>query len=195
MINTVLWSKSHCTVYMYIVLFRNKLLSKIRPTLVSDYFSNKSVENKQLDELEKYCLPRLLRYADRNSMAFGVESRVPHLSSLSRDFALQLPINYRVKDGWTKYIVRRSMVGKLPQEILWDKQKKGFDIPQSKWLNILNDDMKAMVINMNDSGIFKKDRILEALDKRVGLDDPYLWRVLSVIAWMKYMNVAFKSNE
>ena len=84
---------------------------------------------------------------------------------------------------------------KLPQEILWDKQKKGFDIPQSKWLNILNDDMKAMVINMNDSGIFKKDRILEALDKRVGLDDPYLWRVLSVIAWMKYMNVAFKSNE
>lgn len=113
-----------------------ELLRQYRESVAKDVYSKGDIFTTQNAELTKYCLPRLLRYTDRNSMAFSVESRVPHLSKIMLDYALRLPLDWRVRNGWTKFSVRKAMIGKLPDEILWSNQKKDFlSRKKSGWKN------------------------------------------------------------
>jgi asparagine synthase (glutamine-hydrolysing) len=172
-----------------------KFLKNGRKELLNDLYAPKNVYDKQLDELNKYCLPRLLRYADRNSMAFSVESRVPHLSNLTRDFALSLPIANRVNNGWTKYTVRKAMQGKIPDEVLWCNIKKGFDIPQGYWIELLESQLIQWVEKVNDNELFNKKEIIKSIKDKNKRDDFALWRVLSVIAWMYHSKVSLLTDE
>ena len=76
----------------------------------------------------------LLRYADRNSMAHGAEVRLPFLSHDLVQFVYSLPSHFRIREGYTKWILRKSMNSQLPQEINWQKGKTGFEPPQREWL-------------------------------------------------------------
>ena len=79
-------------------------------------------------------LPLLLRFADRNAMAFGVESRFPFLDYELVDWAVGLPDEALVKDGWQKLLLRRAMDGILPRTIQWRADKMGYAAPQDVWL-------------------------------------------------------------
>lgn len=76
----------------------------------------------------------LLRYADRNSMAHSREVRLPFLFHELVDFLFTLPSEYKIHNGWTKYIMRKSFGHLLPQEICWRKDKIGYEPPQKNWL-------------------------------------------------------------
>jgi asparagine synthase (glutamine-hydrolysing) len=79
-------------------------------------------------------LQELLRYADRNSMAHGREVRLPFLDHELVQFIFSLPPHFKIKEGWTKWILRKSMSNVLPQNIAWRKDKVGFEPPQKLWL-------------------------------------------------------------
>jgi asparagine synthase (glutamine-hydrolysing) len=79
-------------------------------------------------------LEDLLRFSDRNSMAYSREVRLPFLSHELVAFIFSLPANYKVNDGWSKYVLRQSMNSTLPQEIAWRKDKIGYEPPQKKWM-------------------------------------------------------------
>ena len=79
-------------------------------------------------------LDDLLRYADRNSMAHGREVRLPFLSHHLVQFVFSLPSSFRIREGYTKWILRKTMNDKLPAEICWQKGKTGFEPPQREWL-------------------------------------------------------------
>src|SRR5579871_384320 len=79
-------------------------------------------------------LDELLHYADRNSMAHGVEVRLPFLNHELVEFAFTLPGNFKIHDGWTKWILRKSMFEKLPEEVVWRKDKIGYEPPQKMWM-------------------------------------------------------------
>ena len=79
-------------------------------------------------------LPALLRYEDRNSMAFGIEARVPFLDYRLIEYAVKLPDRLRVDRGLTKAVLRRAMHGRLPEAILARRDKMGFAAPQHQWL-------------------------------------------------------------
>ncbi len=81
----------------------------------------------------KIGLTELLRYADRNAMAHSVEVRLPFLSHELVEFEFSLPSSLMIKDGWTKYILRRSMEDLLPAPIAWRKDKVGYEPPQADW--------------------------------------------------------------
>ncbi len=164
------------------------LLEAYRKDVESDIFASKSVQEKQADELSSYCLPRLLRFADRNSMAFSVEQRVPHLSNLLLDFALELPIERRVNNGWSKFIVRKSMEGKIPDAVLWNPKKRGFDIPQAFWVEQIANQLEEWIGDTADAGIFKKDAIIKDLfsDQK---GSTYLWSVISTILFMHFSKI------
>lgn len=164
-------------------------LAHARPEVAQDRFGPKPAEQKQLDELRKYCLPRLLRFADRNSMAFGVEQRVPHLSNLILDLALSAPVTQRVVNGWTKHYVRQSLRGWIPDEVLWSRVKRGFDIPQSAWVRHLAPRIENWVGDLPASAPFKRSAILQDLrdPKRNGA--PWYWCVLSTIAMVQRLGV------
>jgi asparagine synthase (glutamine-hydrolysing) len=80
-------------------------------------------------------LQDLLRFADRNSMAHSREVRLPFLFHELVEFCFSLPDDYKLKLGWTKYIMRVTFENVLPQEICWRKEKVGFEPPQNQWLN------------------------------------------------------------
>ena len=60
-------------------------------------------------------LPALLRYEDRNSMAFSIEARTPFLDYRLVERALALPARELIRDGWTKALLREAMRGLLPE--------------------------------------------------------------------------------
>jgi len=78
-------------------------------------------------------LPAILRRLDRNSMAFSVETRVPYLDYRLVEFAFQLSEHEKVQKGWTKYILRNSVEGIVPDAIRWRRDKKGFPTPEAEW--------------------------------------------------------------
>jgi asparagine synthase (glutamine-hydrolysing) len=77
----------------------------------------------------------LLRYADRNSMAFSREVRLPFLNHQLVEFVYSLPSTYKIHNGWTKYLLRKSYEGLLPNEITWRKDKIGYAPPEKQWMS------------------------------------------------------------
>ena len=101
-------------------------------------------------------LEELLRFADRNSMAHGVEVRLPFLNFELVKFIFSLPSSFKIKDGFTKYILRKTMDGKIPNKILWNTNKIGFETPQKNWME--NNQIQEM-INFSKEKLVK-DNIL-----------------------------------
>jgi len=93
-------------------------------------------------DVMKFSLPALLRYEDRNSMAFSIEARVPFLDPRLIEYVFSLPTSQRLKNGWTKYILRNAMKGILPEKILKRKNKVGFATPEVKWLRELGKEIR-----------------------------------------------------
>ncbi len=80
-------------------------------------------------------LEALLRYADRNSMAFSREVRLPFLNHQLVEFVYSLPSTYKIYNGWSKYVLRKAYEGLLPTEITWRKDKIGYAPPEKQWMN------------------------------------------------------------
>ena len=89
---------------------------------------------EQLKFSIQYQLPDLLRYADRNSMAFAREIRLPFLNHDLVEFVFALPHSYKLNKGWSKYILRKSLESYLPEPIAWRKEKVAFQPPQNRWI-------------------------------------------------------------
>ncbi|AYM99964.1 asparagine synthase [Chryseobacterium sp. 3008163] len=83
-------------------------------------------------------LQELLRYADRNSMAHSLEVRLPFLSHKLVEYVFTLPSIYKVNKGFSKYILREAMQDIVPQEIVWRKDKIGYEPPNSKYIDGLS---------------------------------------------------------
>ena len=79
-------------------------------------------------------LEELLRLADRNSMAHSVEVRLPYLQYQLVEFLFTLPSHFKIRDGWTKWLLRKTAEGKLPDTVTWRRDKVGFEPPQKGWM-------------------------------------------------------------
>jgi asparagine synthase (glutamine-hydrolysing) len=89
--------------------------------------------------LASYCqeheLKSLLRWEDRCSMQFGIESRTPFADDTELlQTARSLQITDLIHNGWSKYILRKVLDKELPSTISWRRDKKGFSVPESAWL-------------------------------------------------------------
>lgn len=79
-------------------------------------------------------LPLLLRYEDRNSMAWSVESRVPFLDFRLVEFLAAQPDAFKSHRGVAKVLLRDAMRGVVPNAILDRRDKMGFVTPEQRWL-------------------------------------------------------------
>lgn len=79
-------------------------------------------------------LEELLQYADRNAMAHGREVRLPFLFHELASFVFSLPARLKIRDGYSKWILRKTMDQQLPADIVWRKEKIGFEPPQKDWM-------------------------------------------------------------
>ncbi len=144
---------------------------------------------------EKWTLPALLRYEDRNSMAHSVEARVPFLDHHVVEHFYRLPENLKIKDGVTKWVLRQAMADILPIKVLHRHDKIGFATPQARWIN---DNITETVTENISYGatalqsIFEPE-ILSKIIKQVrngSCDDRVAWRIASFCCWARIFKVS-----
>ena len=146
--------------------------------------------------LAETSLPMLLRYEDRNSMAYSVESRVPFLTSPLADFILRIPEELLIDDqGTTKSIFREAMRGLVPDVILDRKDKIGFQTPGLPWARQMGPWIRAKLQEAQDRNCQCLDvpmimREWDAVDRGEKPFGNHIWRWVSLIAWAGTFDVA-----
>jgi asparagine synthase (glutamine-hydrolysing) len=140
-------------------------------------------------------LPGLLRYEDRNSMAFSIESRVPFLTSELVQFLLSLPEEFIIaQDGTSKAIFREAMRGLVPAQILARRDKVGFSTPEESWLRVLH----HWVSQVLESDVVSALQCLRPEKMRMQWNEivsdrrpmnSYVWRWLNLILWTEKFKV------
>lgn len=99
---------------------------------VDELINSRTLCDALLNHFE-YKLEHLLKWEDRNSMWFSIESRVPFLDYRVVETTLSQPIDRYIHKGTTKKILRNAMNGLLPEEIRLRKDKIGFQTPEDEW--------------------------------------------------------------
>lgn len=94
----------------------------------------RDAQGMQVLEINETNLPMLLRFEDKNSMRFGIETRLPFLDYRFVEFALALPTRIKLNKGWVKWPLRAAMNDLLPASISWRRDKIGFAAPDQIWL-------------------------------------------------------------
>ena len=158
---------------------------KLKITIISD-----DLNLRLKEDMFKNSLPSLLRYEDHNSMAHSIEARVPLLDIDLVEFVNSLPSNYKIRNGWTKWIMRQALKDLLPEIILKRKWKVGFTTPEISWLR----KSKREILEIFDSKSFisrkywdygeVKQKFLEFVD---GKNDESMvfWRIINVELWLR----------
>lgn len=126
-------------------------------------------------------LEELLRFADRSSMAHGVEVRLPYLSHQLVEFVFSLPADLKIHKGWTKWLLRKAMVKKLPNDIIWRKDKVGYEPPQRDWMDnpVMKDYIHEAKKQLVKKGILKTAVLDKPVMPHSALDpESFDWRYL-----------------
>ncbi len=150
-----------------------------------------------LRTISETSLPHLLRYEDRNSMAFSIENRVPFLTVPLAEFILSLPESYIIAlDGTSKAVFRAAMRGLVPDAILNRRDKIGFSTPERKWLfavdlwvqGVLGSDVAATMPCLDLVAMRREwGRIRDGKQRF----DNRIWRWLNVIRWSHQFDVEY----
>ena len=93
-----------------------------------------NMHDYQWADLRYFSLPVLLRYQDRNSMAHGIEARVPMVDHEFVELALTLPEPYFFRRGMTKRLLVDAVGDAIPPSLIKRRTKLGFDTPQQTWI-------------------------------------------------------------
>jgi asparagine synthase (glutamine-hydrolysing) len=78
-------------------------------------------------------MQELLQFADRINMAFGIENRSPFLDYRLIQFAFSIASKYKIRNGVTKWILKRVAKKFIPKEIAERVDKRGFSAPMNHW--------------------------------------------------------------
>lgn len=95
---------------------------------------SQGLARRQFADYRSLSVPFLTHYEDRMSMAAAREIRLPFLDYRLVELLLSLPPEWKLRKGWTKYLMRVALSDRLPPGITWRKDKQGFVNPQAEWL-------------------------------------------------------------
>ncbi len=138
-------------------------------------------------EIETVQLPHLLRYEDRNSMRHGIETRLPFLDYRIVEAGLSMDPSLKLRDGWTKYVLRKAVSDILPESIVWRRDKVGFEAPMETWLN----EARAKTLSdVSDSRILAETCERTALLRDWDSLDPLRrWAYFNLASWERVFGV------
>ena len=178
---------------LWYILYRNNFLlpslrKKINKKLIKDSAKNyKNIKDLQRQELFSTQLPHLLRYEDKNSMKFSIETRLPFLDYNLVDYSFLLPLKYKIRNGWTKYVLRKSMNKLMPKNITWRKNKMGFELPERDLIASIGESFKSDILESKLLyQLCDMNKVKTSFDK---LNKRTLWRMYNIAKWEKLFNI------
>lgn len=146
-------------------------------------------------DMRSYLPDDILVKLDRASMAVSLESRVPLLDHRVVEFALSLPLTYKLRGGEAKWPLRQLLYRYVPREMM-ERPKMGFGVPIEHWLRgplrSWADDMLAPD-RLKREGYFNADAIGRLWsDTRSGRRRMhyYVWDILMFQAWLDAQSTA-----
>ena len=155
--------------------------------LGEDFWKGRRLTERLQWEQSKGLLPSLLRHADRNSMRWSIESRVPFLTPNLSRIGLQVPEEFLLNQkGVTKFLLRESLRGIIPDQIIDRKDKIGFETPQSEWLSDLlkfKPEILDGVASLDFLNPAKTRHFLSSFDTKDVRQSRLFWRVINLARW------------
>ncbi|UCC38805.1 MAG: asparagine synthase (glutamine-hydrolyzing) [Candidatus Aminicenantes bacterium] len=140
-------------------------------------------------------LPGLIRYADRNSMAHSLESRMPFLDYRLVSYVFSLSSDSKINNGLSKYILRKALMKDIPAKISERRDKIGFETPEAEWFR---DELRSFMADIVHSKSLKNrnyydvnnlKRLLEKHSKGTINASRPLWRAINLELWhRKYID-------
>ena len=150
----------------------------------------RDIESRQIADIEKYSVPALTHYEDRNSMAHSLEVRHPFLDHRLVEFLVSLPPEWKIRNGWTKYVLREAFP-ELPDAIRWRRDKQGFLNPEQHWLkHNVNDLIRSTFHNsqLSQAGILNEQEFLKyygEFQRGAAVSESDIARILIAERWMQ----------
>lgn len=179
-------------------LYHKKYLKGLDKIVLANPLTERGFDlNRALhSDLIRYSIPQLLRYEDKNSMRWSIESRVPFLDYRLVELAMSLPSGYKIRKGTTKYILRKAMKGLVSERILGRKDKIGFAAPDEDWL--MSPDFVKTERDIFASSKFRARKywnsevVMHMLEEHLGVGSKsrknhseILWRIINVELWLR----------
>ena len=152
--------------------------------------NNMQYEQKIMNlDMQTYLPDDILVKVDRAAMSSSLETRIPFLDKRIIQFAMELPLDTKIKDNKGKVILRNILNNLIPSK-LFDRPKQGFGIPLGSWLR---NELKEWSADMiySDSIIYREiiDRKKVEklwLDHQAGYNNQYsLWNIIIFSSWLK----------
>jgi asparagine synthase (glutamine-hydrolysing) len=140
-------------------------------------------------------LPSILRNFDRCSMAHGIEVRMPFMDWRLVSYCAALPADSLIGGGYTKRVLRDSMIGILPEPIRKRRYKIGFNAPMIEWFN---GGMRPLIYQTLDHPLWMENGIADAVNIRKAVKEKCasaswtsgdwdaaltVWMLMNIVLW------------
>src|ERR1700722_1256481 len=138
----------------------------------------------------------LLLKADKMTMANSIELRVPFLDHKVLEFAASLPGSYKVHGFTTKYILKKLLGERVPQEIL-KRKKVGFPVPIANWLRTdLKGKVRELLLDREtlDRGYFDRNCIEQLISQNEARAGFYSKEIFSLVV-LELWHREFAGNQ
>jgi asparagine synthase (glutamine-hydrolysing) len=137
-----------------------------------------------------YMIDDVLTKVDRMSMAVSLEAREPLLDHKLLEFAARVPVSLKLKNGQSKYLLRRILDRRVPRSII-DRPKRGFAAPIGEWLRGPLAPMTGELLldgRLRDRGIFEPREVARLWDEhrtRRAHHPHRLWQLVMLELWFR----------
>jgi len=124
------------------------------------------LRNRMLNEVFHEAVPVILHEDDLNAMHFSIENRSPFLDRRLFEWCFTIPSHHLIRDGFGKAVLRDAMSGIVPENVLRNRRKVGFNAPIRAYLN--TDDPLVRAYLLDESPIFEwvhRKKIADLIDK------------------------------
>lgn len=127
----------------------------------------------------------LLMRVDKMSMGVSLEGRVPFLDHKFVELAMSIPESVKTKNGTLKYILKKSVRGLIPDELI-DRKKQGFDVPIHDWFfDKLSDQTdKTLKIFCAENDLLNRKEIMDLCSN--GKRGLKLWSIFNFAMWWNH---------
>lgn len=140
---------------------------------IHEYLFFGSLKKLQYNELRGTQLTHILRMDDRAYMAFSMESRVPYIDYRFMEAAVKISEEEKIQNGYTKYLLRKYIEGRLPDHVVWRNDKMGWPSPSKRWVERFDQDrVRELFDNARTGKYFNVGEL-----KKLYLKDPASWPI------------------